>query len=129
MSPVAVLGAFVMTLSFLAYGIGSITLERFKIVSSVVLIFFSVGLLFEISAIVMMSLGSSGLVRSISGLHSIIGSFALFMMLVNTVWVWSAYVNEGIDAKASSLLVSYTKVAYFIWVAAYLFGIIVLIWI
>ena len=126
MNPIAVVGAFVMTLSFLAYGIGSVTLERFKIVGSIVLIFFSVGILFETTAIVMMYIGSDA---SLMGLHGLIGIFAFLIMLVNTAWVWGVYVKKGIDASVNTALLHYTKTAYFLWVLAYLTGIIVLIWI
>jgi hypothetical protein len=126
MNPISVVGALVMTLSFLAYGIGSVTLERFKIVGSIVLIFFSLGLLFETSAIVLMYIGSDG---KFGGMHSLVGVFAFLLMAVNTTWVWSVYVRKGIDANVNTALLHYTKTAYFIWVLAYLAGIVVLIWI
>ncbi len=126
MNPISVVGALIMTLSFLAYGIGSVTLERFKIVGIVVLIFFSTGLLFETSAIIMMYIGSDG---KIGGLHGLVGIFAFLLMAVNAAWVWSVYVRKGIDANVSTALLHYTKTAYFIWVLAYLAGIVALIWI
>ena len=125
MNPVSVVGAFIMTLSFLAFGIGSVTLERFKMVGTIVLVFFSLGIFFECTAILLMYIGSTG---TIYGLHALIGIFALLIMLVNTVWVWRVYIKKGIDARVSKSLLQYTKTAYFIWVMAYLAGIILLIW-
>ena len=126
MYPISVFGAFIMTLSFLAYGIGSVTLERFKIVGTVVLIFFSIGVLFESTAIVMMYIGSDG---AIFGPHGLVGIFALLIMLVNTAWVWFVFLKKGIDAPVNKALLHYTKTAYFVWVVAYLSGIIILIWV
>lgn len=125
MNPVSVVGAFIMTLSFLAFGIGSVTLERFKMVGIIVLVFFGLGIFFECTAILMMYIGPTG---KINGLHALVGIFALLIMLVNTVWVWWMYIKKGIDARVSKSLLQYTKTAYFIWVMAYLAGIILLIW-
>lgn len=125
MNPISVIGAFVMTLAFLAYGIGSVTLERFRIVGSVVLIFFSLGILFESAAILMMIIGSNG---SITVLHAIIGAIAFALMFVNSVWAWFVYLSMGIDAHVNTWLLNYTKTAFFLWVMAYLSGILLLIW-
>lgn len=125
MNPFSVIGAFVMTFSFLAYGIGSVTLERFRIVGSVVLIFMSVGLVFEAAAFSMVYLGANEL---ISGLRGVVGMSAFFIMLVNVVWVWVVYFKKGLDTPVNTALLHYTKTAYFVWVAAYLAGIIILIW-
>ncbi len=125
MNPLAVIGAFVMTLAFLAYGIGSVTLERFRIVGSVVLIFLSLGVLFESAAILMMIIGSKG---AIGPLHGIIGGVAFALMFANTMWAWIVYLSMGIDAHVNTWLLNYTKAAFFLWVMAYLSGIVLLIW-
>lgn len=126
MDPISVVGALIMTLSFLAYGIGSVTLERFRIVGILVLVFFSLGFFFETSAIVLMTIGADG---EIDGLHVPIGIFAFLLMLVNTIWVWGVYLKKGVDADVNKALLYYTKTAYFIWVLAYFANIVVLIWI
>jgi len=125
MNPISVIGAFVMTFSFLAYGIGSVTIERFRIVGSVVLIFMSLGILFETVAFSMVFLGANEL---ISGLRGVVGTFAFLIMLVNAAWVWIVYFKKGIDAPVNTALLHYTKTAYFVWVMAYLAGIVILIW-
>lgn len=124
MNPISVIGAFVMTFSFLAYGIGSVTVERFRIVGSVVLIFMSVGIVFETAAFLMVYLGANEL---ISGLRGLVGASAFLIMLANVVWVWLVYFKKGIDAPVSTALLHYTKTAYFVWVLAYLAGIVILI--
>ncbi len=125
MDPISVIGAFVMTLAFLAYGIGSVTLERFRIVGSVVLIFLSLGVLFESIAIILMIIGANG---SASPLHGIIGGFAFALMLVNTAWAWILYLTMGFEAQVNRWFLNYTKTAFLLWVLAYLSGILLLIW-
>jgi hypothetical protein len=125
MNPISVIGAFVMTFAFLAYGIGSVTLERFRIVGSVVLIFLSLGVLFESIAILMMIVGSNG---SITIMNGIVGALAFLLMLVNTGWAWMVYLTGGIDSPVNIWLVNYTKTAFFLWVLAYFTGIVFLIW-
>lgn len=114
-----------MTLAFLSYGIGSITLERFKMVGTIVLVFYTLGLLFEVSAILMMAMSGSG---GMGSWHGIIGELAFLVMLVNTVWVWSVYVRKGFDVQVNRWLLNFTKAAYFFWVVAYLLGIVLVIW-
>lgn len=126
MNIIAVIGAFIMTLAFLAYGVGSVTLERFRMVGTIVLMFFSLGLLFEVAAIILMLTGAEG--SSMGSWHGIVGAAAFLLMLVNTIWVWAIYIREGIDGGISAWLLNYTKGAYFIWVVAYLLGIILIIW-
>ena len=125
MNLLAVIGAFIMTLAFLAYGIGSITLERFRIIGNMVLIFYSLGLLFEISAILMMIIAATGTVET---WHMFVGALAFLIMLINTVWVWGVYFVKGLDGSVNIWLLRYTKAAYFCWVVAYLLGIVLIIW-
>ncbi|WP_167606958.1 hypothetical protein [Maribellus sediminis] len=125
MDPVSVIGAFIMTLAFLAYGLGSITLERFRIVGNVVLVFMTLGIIFETTAIILMMLGSGS---AEFNLHMVVGAFAFILLLVNSSWSWLVYIRYGIDASVSKSLLTYTKTAYFVWVLAYLSGIVFLIW-
>jgi len=125
MNVFAVIGSFIMTMAFLAYGVGSITLSRFRIISSVVLIFYTIGLFFEISAMVLMI--ESSFTGSVSW-HSSVGMVAFAIMLANTVMVWSLYIRKGLDTPVKTWLIHYTRTAYFLWVVAYLFGISLVIW-
>ena len=125
MNVLALVAAFIMTLAFLSYGIGSITLERFRIVGVGVLLFYTMGLTFEISAIILMVLSATG---EMEIWHGIIGVIAFLIMLVNTGWVWLNYIRKGVDGKVEMSLVTYTKTAFFIWVVTYLLGIATIIW-
>lgn len=121
----AVIGAFIMTLAFLSYGIGSVTLERFRIVGIVVLLFYLLGLMFEVIAIGFMALSGTGQMGS---WHGIVGVIAFLLMAINTIWVWVVYFKKGFDGRINILLLNYTKVAFFLWVISYLLGIATIIW-
>lgn len=125
MNVYTMLGALIMTLSFLAYGIGSVSLERFKIVAIIVLIFLSFGVFLDITAIALMIIGAGG---KLFTLHAILGYSALFVMIVNTAWAWKVYLKDGIDAPIGIPLYKYTRFAYFWWVVSYLSGIIIIIY-
>lgn len=125
MNVYAMLGALIMTLSFLAYGIGSVSLERFKMVGTIVLIFLSLGVFFDFAAVTLMIIGAKG---SLFTLHAILGYSALLVMMINTAWAWKVYLKHGIDATIGIQLYRYTKFAYFWWVISYLSGIVIIIW-
>lgn len=126
MNPEVVVGAFLMTLAFLSLGIGSVSLERFRIVGTMVLIFMSTGVLFNAGAILLLFWKASAELYSVYGL---LGFFAFLVVLVNTGWTWRVYVRRGIDGMVSPRLVKYTKIAYAVWGVSYLSGMIFLIWI
>ena len=125
MNPLAIVGAFIITLSLLAYGIGSITLIRFKTVGSIVLIFLTLGVIFDIAAIVLMITGARATPFT---LHGLLGYSALLIMLIGTVGVWRIYFKYGIDKKINKNLLNYTKFAYVCWVLAYITGSLIVLW-
>lgn len=125
MNPLAIIGAFVITLSFLAYGIGNISLVRFKIVGRIVVGFLSVGVVLDIAAIVLMTLGSKG---SPFTMHGFLGVTAFLVMLVNAVWSWRMFLVYGCDCKARKNHIIYAKAAYLFWVVAYFTGSLIVIW-
>uniref|UniRef100_UPI003216A700 hypothetical protein n=1 Tax=uncultured Draconibacterium sp. TaxID=1573823 RepID=UPI003216A700 len=125
MNPLAIVGAFIITLSLLTYGIGSISLIRFRIVSSIVLIFLSLGIIFDLAAIALMI---SGARETPFTLHGLLGYSAFLVLLVEVVGAWWVYFKNGIDTRISKSLLIYTKIAYFWWVVAYITGSIIILW-
>lgn len=119
MNPISIVGAFIMTLSLLSYGIGSISLSRFRIVGSVVLIFLTMGIIFDITAIACMIIGAKGSPFSI---HGVAGYIAFCVMLISTIWAWSVYFKKGVDAPVTPKFLWYSRLAYFLWFTGYLTG-------
>lgn len=126
MDPVILVISLIMTLAFLAFGVGSVTLERFKIIGTLVLVSFSLGFLFNATAILLMIILLPDSLLSTNGLIMFC-SFSI--MLVDTIWAWAVYLKRGIDSRVSRAMVLYTKIAFLVWVLNYLWGIVLLIWI
>lgn len=125
MNSISLAGAFIITLSLLSYGIGSISLQRFKMVSPGVLWFLSIGVICDIIATILMIIGSKNTPFT---LHGFLGYSALVGMLLDTIFVWRVYYKNRINALVSRSLHFYSKVAFGWWVIAYLTGSILVIW-
>lgn len=112
-------GAFLVTLALLSYGIGSISLQRFKLVSKSVLWFLSIGIILDISATVCMIIGSQNTPFTI---HGFLGYSAFLVMFIDLILVWKVYKKSGKDASINKRLQLYAKLAYGWWVFAYITG-------
>lgn len=121
----SLIGAVVITLSFLSYGIGSISIQRFKTISSGILVFITLGVCLDIVAVAFMVAGSH---RTNLSLHSILGLSATLMMMVNMFLIWKLYSRKGLNANISKPIINYSKIAYTWWVIAYLTGSLLVLW-
>lgn len=125
MNPVSMAGAFVVTFALLSYGIGSITLQRFKIIAPGVLIFLTAGIILDILATALMIIGSQNTPFTI---HGFLGYSALLAMLIDVVLVWRNRIKEGIDSAVGKKLLWYSKLAYGWWIIVYITGSVLVIW-
>jgi hypothetical protein len=125
MSSISITGAFIITLSLLSYGIGSISLQRFKMVSPGVLWFLTMGVVLDIVATIFMIVGSQNTPFT---LHGFLGYSALLIMLIDVILIWRIYLNEEINAFVGKKLLFYSKIAYSWWIVAYLTGSMLVIW-
>lgn len=125
MNPLSIIGAFVITLALLSYGIGSISLQRFKLVTPLVLIFLTLGVMLDLTAVIFMIIGSN---KTAFTVHGVLGYSAMLTMILDTFFVWRFYFKKGFDAEISKNVINYTKFAYLWWVIAYLTGSSLIIW-
>ena len=125
MNPISMTGAFVVTLALLSYGIGSISLQRFKIISPGVLIFLTAGIILDISATVLMIIGSQNTPFTF---HGFLGYSALLVMLTDVILIWRHYMRTGINDFVGKKLLMFSKLAYGWWVIAYITGSMLVIW-
>jgi len=125
MNFISMTGAFIITLALLSYGIGSITLQRFKMVSPGVLWFFTTGVSLDIIATAFMIVGSQNTPFT---LHGFLGYSAMATMITDTIFVWRVYLKENINAVIDKKLLLFSKMAYLWWVIAYITGSILVIW-
>lgn len=125
MQPLAILGAFIITLSLLSYGIGSIAIHRFKIVTPGVLIFLTLGVLLDIVAATFMIINSS---KGAFTLHGILGYSGMLTMIINLILIWWWYFENGFDTIISKSILLYSKIAYAWWLIVYITGSVLVIW-
>ncbi len=125
MNPLSLIGAFVITLSLLSYGIGSIAVQHFKHVSRGVLIFLTLGVLLDFAAIIFMISGST---KGIFSLHGILGYTATITMVIDVVLVWRCYFRSGLDSVIGNFVLLISKIAYAWYLFVYITGSLLIIW-
>jgi len=125
MNPLSIIGAFIITLALLSYGVGSISVQRFKLVTPSVLIFLTLGVILDFTAIGFMIIGSR---KDPFSFHGLLGYSAMLTMVLDTFFIWRFYLKNGFDVEISKNIVTYSKFAYSWWVIAYLTGSLLVIW-
>ena len=119
MKPLAIFAASVVTLALISYSIAILTEQRKKLVINRVLIFLSLGVVLDISATIMMIIVSE---NSPFTIHGILGYSSLTLMLIDAILLWRFRIRKGSDALVSHGVHLYSRVAYMLWVAAYITG-------
>lgn len=117
MNPHILIGSVILSFSLLTIGLGSITLQRFKVIGRSVLLFLSLGFVMDIVAIFIMLKGSPNYLFSI---YAILHYFAILIMLIYVIWVWKVFVEGGLDVRINKGLHWFARFAYGVWVIAYL---------
>jgi len=124
MNPISLIGAFVMTLALLSFGIGSISIQRFKMVSPSVLWFLSAGLILNVITAILMTTGAGNNLLSI---HGILGYSSLLFMLIEAILIWRLYFIKKLYAEIGAKLRAYSRVAISWWIIAYITGTLLVI--
>lgn len=119
MKTILIIGANVVTLALISYSIAIITEQRKRVLTPFILRFLTIGLVLDITATVLMIIGSS---NSPFTFHGFVGYSALAFMLVETSLVWKFKINNGYNIEVSRGLHIFTLIAYVWWVAAYITG-------
>jgi hypothetical protein len=117
MNSTLMLGSGVVTFALIFYSIAIITVQKTHIISSVVLIFITLGLFSDILSTLLMIIGSN---YKFISFHGILGYSALAGMLIDTVLIWKLRLKN--QSEVSKKLHTYTRVAYIWWVVAYISG-------
>jgi len=115
----SMIGSFVVIVALIFYSIGFFKEQRRKLISSRVLLFYTLGVLFDISATTLMILGSS---KGLLTFHGFIGYSSLLGMSIDTFLLWRHNSNKGPEVIVSKGLHIYSRIAYFWWVAAFITG-------
>jgi hypothetical protein len=119
MKPVLIAGTTIVNLALIFYSIGIITEQVRHTISKRVLVFVSFGLLFDITATILMIIGSENPAFTA---HGLLGYSSLTGMLIDAVLLWRLRVKNGLNCRVPNGLHWYTRIAYIWWIAAYITG-------
>jgi len=119
MKTVSIIGSMVVTIALIFYSIGFAKERRQKLVTSGVLLFYTIGVTLAITATIMMIIGSS---KSMLTFHGFIGYSSLLGMLTDTFLLWRHNLKLGSELKVSKNLQIYSRIAYIWWIIAYITG-------
>ena len=115
----AMIGSFVVIFALTFYSIGFVKEQRRKLINSRVLLFYTLGVLFDISATTLMILGST---KGLLTFHGFIGYSSLLGMSIDTILLWKHNQKNGPEMKVTKGLHIYSRIAYIWWVVAFITG-------
>jgi hypothetical protein len=124
MKPVLIVATTIVNLALLAYSIAVITEQVRHTLSRRVLVFLSLGLLFDVTATILMIIGSENPAFT---LHGILGYSSLTGMLLDAVLLWRLRLKRGLNSRVPNALHWYTRIAYAWWILAYITGALIVI--
>ncbi|MCK4922753.1 MAG: hypothetical protein KAS71_16990 [Bacteroidales bacterium] len=119
MKTLAIFAATIVTLALISYSIAIITEQRKKVVINIVLIFLTLGVILDISATTMMIIVSE---NSPFTIHGIMGYSALALMITDAFLLWRYRIRNGSGKVVTRAIHLYSRVAYILWVLAYITG-------
>ncbi|MBK7141451.1 MAG: hypothetical protein IPH75_05155 [bacterium] len=118
MKPILIAGTTIVNLALISYSIAIITEQRQHRVTPRVRTFLTAGVILDITATACMIIGST---NSPFTLHGILGYSSLAAMTVDTVFIWRHWLRNGEELVPRPLHL-YSRYAYLWWVAAYITG-------
>lgn len=118
MDPIRVAAVATVTLALALYTVGTIREQRTRRVDRHVRAFLSIGVVFDVTATILMIVASGTVGITV---HGLLGYSALALMLTDTVLLWRHFAVRG-RASVPRGLHLYSRIAYLYWVIAYFTG-------
>ncbi len=119
MKTILIIGTTIVNLALIFYSIGIITEQVRHKISQRVLRFITIGLVFDITATILMIIGSE---NSAFTAHGLLGYSSLTGMLIDAILLWRLRMKKGLNSDVPLGLHWYTRIAYGWWLAAYITG-------
>lgn len=119
MNSLTVAGAIIISFSLLLYGIGFITIQQYKSVSWGVLVFLTLGILLNLTALVLMIVGS---IDPLITVHSILGVSSFLVMLIHVIFAWQKFFIKRTEAVLHKKFLTLSKLVYGWWIITYIAG-------
>ena len=114
-------GVTIVNLALVSYTVGIILQSRKMAITRNVLLFLTIGVVFDITSTICMVISSGHALT----LHGFIGYSSLIGMLADTVMSWRHSSKHGPDAIISKGFNNWSRVAFIYWVFAYVSGIVI----
>jgi hypothetical protein len=124
MKPILILATTIVNLALVCYSIAIITEQVRHRISSRVMIFITAGLVFDITATILMIIGSENPAFT---LHGLLGYSSLTGMLIDAILLWNLKIRNGLKSKVPRSLHLYTRAAYSWWILAYITGALIVL--
>jgi hypothetical protein len=119
MRTASIIGSMVVTIALVFYSLGYLNERKRQLITSRVLLFYTIGVSLDITATIFMIIGSS---KGMITLHGFIGYSSLLGMLTDTVLLWRHNLTEGPGTIVSRRLQLFSRITYTWWIIAYITG-------
>jgi hypothetical protein len=119
MKTVSIIGSIIVTIALIFYSIGFSKESKGRVVTGGVKIFYTIGVSLDITATILMILGST---KGLLTLHGMIGYSSLLGMLTDTFLLWRHNLKRGTETEVSRSLHIYSRIAFTWWIIAYITG-------
>ena len=119
MKTVSIIASFVVTLALIFYATGFTKENKRKHITANVLLFYTIGVCLDITATILMIIGSS---KGMLTLHGMIGYSSLLGMLIDTILLWRHNLGHGPEIEVNHRLHIYSRIAFLWWIIAYITG-------
>ncbi len=119
MNPLLRLGTTIVIFALISYSIAIITEQRKKILRRRILVFLTLGVALDITATILMILGSA---KGGFTLHGIIGYSSLLGMFIDAVIIWQLKIKKGAYCPVPDNIHIYSRYAYIWWIIAFITG-------
>ena len=119
MNPLARTGAVIVVFALASYTVAVLTEQRRRLVTPIVLLFLTLGVLLDVTATAFMIAGSS---KGPFTLHGLLGYSSLAGMIVDAGLIWRFRLNNPPLAQVPRGLHLYTRAVYVWWIAAFVTG-------
>jgi hypothetical protein len=119
MKIILMIASSIVTIALVFYSIGFSKENKKRLITGQVLLFYTIGVSLDITATILMIIGSS---KGMITVHGMIGYSSLLGMLIDTILLWRHNLIQGSDTEVSRGLQIYTRIAFTWWVIAYITG-------
>jgi len=119
MNSLAKTGAVIVLFALASYTVAVLSEQRRRLVTPLVLLFLTLGVMLDITATAFMIAGSS---KGPFTLHGLLGYSSLAGMIIDAALIWRFRLNNPQTAPVPRGLHLYTRAVYVWWIAAFVTG-------